>query len=76
VSGGVGSCIGASLLPVHPPAHVPDGQERIAGALGGEVSAVSVKASTPEGLGTLRREEGIGAWAVALVRGVSSGSRP
>ena len=41
---------------------------RIAEALGLPVGAVSVKATTSEGLGPMGRGEGIAAWAVALIR--------
>lgn len=47
--------------------HSAEMRERIASALGLPSSHVSVKATTPEGMGALGRGEGIAAWAVALV---------
>jgi 2-C-methyl-D-erythritol 2,4-cyclodiphosphate synthase len=50
---------------VHP--HVAEMRERLAGALGIPSGSVSVKATSNEGLGSVGREEGIAAMAVALV---------
>jgi 2-C-methyl-D-erythritol 2,4-cyclodiphosphate synthase len=47
--------------------YIPRMQELIAGALGIEAGDVSIKATTTEGLGFEGREEGVSAYAVALV---------
>ena len=47
--------------------HLPAIREQLAKTLDVELGAVSVKATSPEGLGALGREEGIAAQAVALI---------
>ena len=47
--------------------HIDQMRERLAEVMGVEVSAVSVKATTTEKLGFTGREEGVAAYAVALV---------
>ena len=48
--------------------YVPRMRERIAEALGIPMDKISLKATTPERMGALGREEGIAALAVALIR--------
>ena len=47
--------------------HIDGIRKQLAKTLGIELAAVSVKATSPEGLGALGREEGIAAHAVALI---------
>lgn len=48
--------------------HISAMRTRISETLGLPLENVSIKATTPEGMGALGRGEGIGAWAVALIR--------
>ena len=47
--------------------HVPRMRERLAGALGADAAAVSIKAKSNEGMGWIGRGEGIAVIAVAVV---------
>ncbi len=47
--------------------YIPAMREKIAQTLGLATSQISIKATTPEGLGALGRREGIAAWVVALL---------
>lgn len=47
--------------------HIDGIRKQLAKTLGVDLGAVSVKATSPEGLGALGREEGIAAHAVALI---------
>ena len=47
--------------------HVPSMRERLAGVLGADAAAVSVKAKTNEGMGWVGRGEGIAVIAVAVL---------
>ena len=49
--------------------HVPRMRERLAGALGADAAAVSIKAKSNEGMGWIGRGEGIAVIAVALLEG-------
>lgn len=48
--------------------HLPAMRAAIAPLLGIEVDAVSIKATTNEAMGFVGREEGVCAWAVAMIR--------
>ena len=47
--------------------HIPTMRERLAAAMGVPVSAVSVNATTVEGMGAIGRREGISAMAIATI---------
>jgi 2-C-methyl-D-erythritol 2,4-cyclodiphosphate synthase len=47
--------------------HIPAMEENIAECLSVDKGKVNVKATNPEGLGTLGREEGIAAYSICLL---------
>lgn len=47
--------------------HIAKMRERLAGALGSEAAAISIKAKTNEGMGWIGREEGVAVIAVAVL---------
>lgn len=49
----------------------PEMRHRVADLLGGSEHAVNIKATTTERLGFVGRSEGVAAWAVVLIQGVS-----
>jgi 2-C-methyl-D-erythritol 2,4-cyclodiphosphate synthase len=61
----VDSTVIAEEPPLQP--HVDAIRQRLAKSLGVDQDAVSVKATSPEGIGALGREQGIAAQAVALI---------
>ena len=55
--------------------HVPAMRQALAGALSVPVERVNVKATRPEGLGSLAHGEGLAVWAVALVAPIATPER-
>ena len=49
--------------------HIPEMQKALAECMGVDIDCVSIKATTTEKLGFTGREEGISAYAVALIEG-------
>lgn len=64
--GNVDVTVAAQAVRIGP--HRQEMRERLAGTLGVDIGAVSVKATTTDGLGFIGRNEGIAAHAVATVR--------
>ncbi len=53
--------------------YIPDMRKRIASAAGVDAGAVSVKATTVEGMGAIGRREGVSAVAVATIAEIDAG---